>query len=434
MEPRSHRLPGEVLSRLAAGGGGAAAMRHLVAAERSKHRLLVLGVARLAGAKEVEHAYDVLAGIEKKRPDAVDAVLGHPAVGGWAAHTVQALTRGDGAPPDDPASGPYGGAAQLGAVAAAAAVRAGVACRTEAPAPRGRVTLPSLGQLVLPGAADLVELRVHADGVVEAGGRRVLAGEREQPGWEPLARIRTGDEGLSLLVDDLDPHRWTSETVVDGRLPAAELRAWQACLDASWRMLLRHHWTIAQELGAIITVLTPIRPPAQGMNSASAAGRFGAIAMSTPPDGRWLASTFAHEVQHAKLGAVLDVMDLLEPDDGRRYYAPWRPDPRPLSGLIQGAYAYLGVAGFWRRQRAHETDLRPHIEFGRWRESAHEVTGTLLDSGRLNAAGKQFVTAMRTTLSAWLTEPVPAEALAAARAEAGGHREAWIARNGRITA
>ncbi|WP_063780672.1 HEXXH motif domain-containing protein [Nonomuraea sp. SBT364] len=425
MEPRPHRLPGDVLSLLAAGGGGAEAVRHLVAAQRSKHRLLVLGVARLAsggghpGAKAVDHAYDVLADVEKKRPEAVDAVLRHPAVGAWAARTVHTLT-GDGAAAHD--------AAQLGGVAAAAAVRAGVPCRVEAPAPAGRVTLPSLGQLVLPEAADLVELRVHADGEVTAGGRRVAAGEREQPGWEPLARIRTGDGALGLLVDDLDPHRWTSETVIDGRLSAAELRAWQACLDAAWRTLTRHHWTIAAELGSIISVLTPIRPPDQGMNSASAAGRFGAIAMSTPPDGRWLASTFAHEVQHAKLGAVLDVTDLLAPDDGR-YYAPWRPDPRPLSGLIQGAYAYLGVSGFWRRQRAHETDLRPHIEFGRWRESAYEVTGTLLDSGRLNAPGERFVTAMRRTLSAWLTEPVPAAALDAARRESDEHRAAWQARN-----
>ncbi|MFG1943026.1 HEXXH motif domain-containing protein [Nonomuraea sp. NPDC048826] len=429
MEPRPHQLPGDVLSRLAAGGGGAEAMRHLVAAERSKHRLLVVGVARLAGgdgqagARAVDHAYEMLASLEKTRPEAVDAVLRHPAVGAWAARTMKVLTEGAAAPHD---------ATQLGAVAATAAVRAGVACRTEAPAPQGRVTLPSLGQIVLPAPADLVELRVHADGVIESGGLRVRVDEPEQPGWEPLRRIRTFDGALDLLLDDLDPYRWTPETVIAGPLSAGGLHTWQACLDEAWQMLRRHHWTIAAEFTSIITVLTPIQAPPQGMNSASAADRFGTIAMSTPSDGRWLASTFAHEVQHAKLGAVLDVLDLLEPDDGR-YYAPWRPDPRPLSGLIQGAYAYLGVSGFWRRQRVHESDLRPHIEFGRWRESAFEVTGTLLDSGRLTPAGEEFVTAMRRTLSAWLTEPVPAAAADVARLEADGHREEWSARNGLVT-
>src|SRR5581483_603165 len=60
------------------------------------------------------------------------------------------------------------------------------------------------------------------------------------------------------------------------------------------------------------------------------------------------AVTLAHELQHLKLGALLDIVTLALPDDGRRYYAPWRDDPRPLGGLLQGAYAYFGVSGFWR--------------------------------------------------------------------------------------
>ncbi|MFI7447668.1 HEXXH motif domain-containing protein [Nonomuraea sp. NPDC049714] len=429
MDPRPHRLPDDVLARLAAGGGGAEAARHLVAAERSKYRLLVLGVARLASddglphAKAVDHAYDVLAGIEKARPEVVRDVLGHPAVGGWAGHTLQALGGGE-ADPQAPA--------QLGAIAAAAAVRAGVACWTEAPVTGGTVMLPSLGRIVLADRAtgpELVDLRVHADGTVEAGGRRIRVPDGEQPGWQPLRRVRSGDGAFAPLVDDLDPYRWTSETAIEGRLPETELRDWQAGLEPAWRMLTDRHWTIARETGAIISVLTPIQGPPQGMNSASASGRFGAIAMSTPPDGRWLASTFAHEVQHAKLGAVLDVVELLEPDESR-HYAPWRDDPRPLSGLIQGAYAYLGVSGFWRRQRAFETDLRPHIEFARWRECAFGVTGTLLDSGRLTPPGRRFVTAMRRTLSAWLAEPVPRAARDAAGQEEAAHRAAWVTRNG----
>jgi HEXXH motif-containing protein len=29
----------------------------------------------------------------------------------------------------------------------------------------------------------------------------------------------------------------------------------------------------------------------------------------------------------------------------QRYYAPWRPDPRLTSGLLQGTYAYLRGVG-----------------------------------------------------------------------------------------
>ncbi|MFI6294803.1 HEXXH motif domain-containing protein [Nonomuraea sp. NPDC050790] len=427
MRLRPHRLPDDVMARLAAGGGGAEAARHLAVAERSKHRLLVLGVVQMAvnaghvHSTATDRAFDLLAEIEKKRPEAVRDTLDYPAVGAWAGHTVVALPSGESCSP-----------AQLGAVAAVAAIKAGLPCTTKVPVLDGVITLPSLGQLVLPTgsvAGDLIDLRVRGDGVVEAAGVRVRVGTEEHPGWRPLRRLATADASLTLMVDDLDPFRWTSETVIEGRLSVTELGQWRSCLDAAWRMLREHHWSIADEILAIVPVLTPIQRPRQGMNSASAADRFGAIALSTPLDGRWLASTFAHEIQHVKLGATMDVVRLVEPDDSR-YYAPWRPDPRPLSGLLQGAYAYLGVAGFWRRQRAHETDLRPHIEFAHWRESTFAVTSTLLDSGRLSPEGERFVCGMRRTLSAWQDEPAPPAALDAARQEAQAHLEEWLARNG----
>ena len=41
-----------------------------------------------------------------------------------------------------------------------------------------------------------------------------------------------------------------------------------------------------------------------------------------------LALLLMHEFQHVKLGAVLDLYDLFDPDDKRLYHAPWRKDPR----------------------------------------------------------------------------------------------------------
>ncbi len=59
-----------------------------------------------------------------------------------------------------------------------------------------------------------------------------------------------------------------------------------------------------------------------GHLSSSRPETFGALAMSEPPDPETCASTLTHELQHLKLCAVLDVVSLTEPDDGRRYYAP----------------------------------------------------------------------------------------------------------------
>lgn len=474
MQPRPFRLSDEVLDQLAAGGGGKQAAKPLISAEQSRRRMTMVVMLELAAklrhphSKAAEHAYGILADAQRKQPGAMVSAFDRPAVGAWLQATARELIAADARheetprqAPDEPdaaapaatpeaasaklaiappegvrpwTSGPYSpGPAQLGAIAAVAALKAGLSCRVEVPAPDGVITLPSLGQIVLPPASagghdgDLVELRVHPDGLVECEGVRLRPNGSELPHWRRIHELRTR-AGLVLLLDDLDPFRWPAETVIDGRLGEDEFRKWEADLSSAWDMLLANHWTIADETRLMVSVLTPIKGPEGGLDSASAADRFGTIAMSTPLDGCWLASTFAHEVQHAKLGAVLDVVHLLHPDSGR-YYAPWRPDPRPLSGLLQGAYAYLGVSGFWRRQRQADQDVRAHAEFARWRRSAYDVTSTLLDSGRLTATGRRFVTRMRRTLEPWLDEPVPAEALAMAQREAEAHRAAWLARN-----
>ncbi|MFG1704817.1 HEXXH motif domain-containing protein [Nonomuraea sp. M3C6] len=406
MRLNSYAIPQDLLDRLARGGGGAEAAEYLAAAQYSKNLLLVRGVAEEG---QVEEAYDQLAEIAGQAPEVVRDLIGYPAVGAWAKRTLRELVAGQAEPL---------AAAQLGAVAAAAACRAGLRRRIRVPASGGVITLPSLGQLILPADEDrLVELETDWKGLAGA------------TGWTSLHRLTSADGAIELVVDDLDPYRWPGPTVIEGRLPPDDLRRWRSHVVAAWELLSERHWTIAAELRAIARVLTPIRAAQSGRDSATSRGTFGTVALSTPPDHTWLASTFAHELQHAKLNAVLDLVDLTLPDE-RRYYAPWRGDPRPLPGLLHGAYAHLGLAGFWRRQREFEQDLRPHIEFARWRAAALEVTGTLLDSGRLTPAGVRFTGRLRRTLSSWMGEPVPPAAADAAAREADEHRASWLARNG----
>jgi hypothetical protein len=170
--------------------------------------------------------------------------------------------------------------------------------------------------------------------------------------------------------------------------------------------------------------------------SGSSREAFGCVALSTPPDATTLALTFAHEVQHAKLSALLDVIPLLRPSGGRRYYAPWRNDPRPLGGLFQGAYAYVGVSGFWRRQRRHEQGeaaFAASAEFYRWREAAEGATRVIAESGFLTPPGERFVARMAATLETWRVEEVSGEAMEKAHRDAAAHRDMWEARNGTVT-
>jgi HEXXH motif-containing protein len=255
---------------------------------------------------------------------------------------------------------------------------------------------------------------------------RVAAAEGA-PGWEGLRRVRAGS--FSVLIDDLDPFRMPAASDLAPRLTDAEITEWGAMLGDAWPLL---EPAAAAEVAAAVRVIVPYQAPPAGHVSSTSPETFGTVAMSWQPDPYTCAATMVHEVQHLKLSALLDLVALLLPDDGKRYYAPWRTDPRPLSGLLQGAYAFMGVSGFWWRQR-QGTDgtirQRAEAEFARWRTGAAQVAATLRSSGRLTAAGRDFVGEMTQVLDSWQREPVPDEALAAARREAGLHLTRWQTEN-----
>jgi uncharacterized protein len=420
---RRHWIPGKVFSALASGSGGADAIDHLRAAQYSKRLLLLRGIRDVAKeegperARRARQAFALLGEVQQRSPDAVDAVITHPSVGAWAEQTLRG-------------SGDTG---ELTGLAAAAVVRAGFARPVEVPVRDGAVVLPSLGRALLPPGAATATVRAGSGAEVDASGARVRIPadpHRDAPGWQGLRRLDAEYHGraLRLLMDDVDPYSLPGADVSAARADAQELESWRSMLRRAWRLLVRWHWTTAEELVAATKVLTPMAPPERGLRSATSSETFGAVGVSMPPDEHSLAVSLAHELQHAKLGALMDLVALTLPDDGSRYYAPWREDPRPIGGLIHGVYAHLGVAGFWRRQRLRERGelaLRAHTEFARWRDASALAAHTLSASGRLTPEGELFVTEMTATLSKWRREPVPVAALDRARSSAEEHRARW---------
>ncbi|GLW10183.1 hypothetical protein Misp01_53120 [Microtetraspora sp. NBRC 13810] len=435
---RSPRIPDDVFAALARGAGGAGAARVLGAVEDGKRLLLLRGVVERAeavrhpAAGQAAGAYDRLAAMQRESPAAVDRVLRHPAVRAWARRTVIDLAK------DARLARP----GHLAALAAAAAVHAGARHSIEVTAYGPTLMLPSLGEVEL-GAEGLGNTTVVVSSgprgavVTSDRGQVVVPGDpyRDAERWRGLRTlaVRAGEAALTLVVDDVDPYRMTDMSSVADRLSAREFHTWWTYLDAAWRILTRCHWTTATEIRAVLNVLTPLKPPPRGQTSATDPHLFGAAALSRPSDGLAFALTLAHEVQHAKLVALLAAVPLTEPDDGRRYYAPWRDDPRPLGGLLHGAYAHAGVSGFWRRQRWREQGAaaeRAHAEFARWRAAALATVRMMEATGGLTPSGVRFVRTLGGTLHAWNREWVPERAALLARRAAERHLADWQARNG----
>jgi len=421
MNDQQHRMSRDRFIALARGSADLAAIDGLVAAQSSKHMILVSAIAAMAreegglGDGIALEGSRLLAQVQDRARTAAEEVISHPSVGMWALQTL----RGGGAAPGARPSG-------LAGVAAAAAIKAGTDSEIEVPVINGSVTLPSLGVATAEGDTAIVRT---AAAQIRSGGL-VVEARPGQPGWRELRRVRMGDH--SVLIDDLDPFRLSApECDRTSRLEASQLADFSAMLGSAWSVLSA---ASAAEISAIVRVIVPFLAPRTGYVSTSSALAFGTVGMSRQPDPYTCAETLVHETQHLKLSALLDLVVLTQPDDGRRYYAPWRVDPRPASGLLQGAYAFFGVSGFWREQRAlaPESQVRQRAEgeFARWRDGAARVAETLLSCGQLTAAGTVFVAEMADVLNAWCREPVDPEALAAARLEAERHRARWRSDHG----
>jgi uncharacterized protein len=383
-----------------------------------------------------EEAWNTLTALDSAAPEAVDTVLAHPYVRPWALSSLGARPRtgqagearqaGQTAPAEaaEAAEGDTESAAGtrgIAEIAAAAAVRAGWPAAVVVPVRDGLLRLPSLGTLTVGTGAERAVVRADADGfTVRAGGRTYTVARNgpEDPAWRGTRRVEL--DGWSVALEDTDPWRACHGHPAHPRLTEGEAEAWRADLTRAWAWIRRELPRYAPGIAAGLRVITPLLPSPEGADISSAArDAFGAVAIARPAAPETLALLLVHEFQHVKLGAVLDLVDLYDPACDALFYAPWRPDPRPLEGLLQGTYAHLAVVDFWLVRWRGGGGRRAETRFSRWRDQTAEALDTLAGSGALTEAGERFVAGLRRALAA---DEVSADARHAAHRVAEEHR------------
>ncbi|MFI5906998.1 aKG-HExxH-type peptide beta-hydroxylase [Dactylosporangium sp. NPDC051541] len=373
----------------------------LRAGQITKHVLLVREAADAARTRAPE-AVAVLAAADAKDPAATRALLGHPQIGAWAIHCLTGAVT-----PED--------LDHLHGIAAAAAARARLDATWPAHLPRARLPIPALGTALV-DPATTVTVR---SGRVRAGAVHVPADpSADAPGWLGLRSFQAGE--LRVYLDDLDPYRDVYDLPLTGRLSPEDAGHWQTDTAAAGALLAAHHpWHIR----SMSRCLTSVVPLSSAGRSATSRDAFGAAALARPPDPRRLAAGLVHEQQHGKLNALLLFHDMLRPDPpARRYYAPWRTDPRPAGALLHGCYAHLAIADFWRTEFIRTADDLSAVEFTRWRVAVAETLETLDAADSLGPAGQRLVDGMRARLDSWLPDHVPADAGHRARQTLAAHR------------
>ncbi|MEU0243987.1 HEXXH motif domain-containing protein [Streptomyces sp. NPDC006235] len=453
------RMPDRLFAELAAGGGSATAVAFLERAERARRLLLLRTLLGHLDAlptplTPVAEAWRVLKEAAEESPEPVERLLLAPATGGWLSHMLRRV--------HGTATGPpmWAEAGHLCALALSASLQAGTAAALDVPLTSGRLPLPGLGMARLPGAREGLavgrattaggELTVTGPGRTTGSVRMTCRpvtqrADAEGDTWLPLRTLtHTGPDGtapVTVVLEDLDPYRDLDDHLPPARLDEEEAQEWQRLFGEAARILARPGIPGPGRVDpAMIRAIVPFGrtavsppPPPFVQVSASSGDSFGGMLIVRPASALALAETLVHELQHSKLAALLHLFPLLEDDRDERYYAPWRTDPRHLTGLLHGAYAFTGVAGFWRDRLAGaqggEAVERAAYFFALRRLQSRLAVRTLLTSGRLTVQGRALVSGLARTLDGWLREPVPHAALTRARTAAALHRTEWRLRN-----
>ncbi len=427
-----HRLPWSFFIQLCTGPASAAAIENLRSAQLSRRKLQVRALTELLDTRpdSPAHAWSVLVAADRRDPGLVNELLLHPSAGVWLTRTLRKLS---GAATD---STPLRTDLDyLASIAGAAATRCGIPCTLEVPVVHGVITLPTVGQITLPSAfpAGRAVLEVSPDGTaavrtLTSSASVAFSAPEPSPGFVPVTRHTATSHRLrlSIEVDDRGPYRTFAAPIGPRPLDPLEYAEWAKLLDEAWDILTTHYRGFAEELSAGMSTLVPLESE-NSITGASSSIAFGAIAMTAKYSAVDLAEALVHELQHSKLNALFDLVELHEPDCDELFYAPWRDDPRPIGGLLHGALAFVTAVEFWRVQAEHEQDdeLYAQFNYAYRRRQVRQTAETLLASPALTGFGRRFVASIAERLSAVEDSAVTDEVREVVAKVADEHQAAW---------
>ncbi|MFF8608490.1 aKG-HExxH-type peptide beta-hydroxylase [Streptomyces sp. NPDC015346] len=401
-------------TELARTGPATAGMAALRAGLRSRRLLLLkallVRVKRCgesvdsAVARRFEAAWSLLEQAERAHPRVVREVLDYPTTGAWLAAALAA--------PEGPALDRR--LDRLESIAVTAALRAGCPLDLTVTAPGGSFSLTGVGRLLVDGERIRVRARSRLVRIGPEGSRTGqavlhLADPRSGTltglgtGWTVLRTL----PGATAVLDDLDPYRVPPDGVgapprAAGERDHTDADAWDGRWRAAQQLLRQVDPARATEVAGLVRAVVPLAPggPRSAHMSATLRAAPGAVLASLPSSARAMAETLVHETHHSKLAALHELVPLHRPGRPARHQVGWRSDPRPIAGVLQGAYAHLALTDLWRRAAAAGgLSAAWRTSAGQQFERFHDQVGgaleILLESDELTIAGREFTRQMK---------------------------------------
>ena len=262
-------------------------MQLLVDGQRTLRRTFLTAVYQAASSHgavsdttrtDLRAAWGVLAAAEAERPAAFASVLDHPFVRAWAVRCLGRLQELTPEPAEPQPGALRADLGYLGALAASAAIRAGVAAEVSVPVLDGAVPLPTLGRLVLgPGQTgltavrlvmddDVVRFQAGADGwklatgdLIRGDADPLLAGDDHRTAEWQVTRILRAP-GVSVALEDGDPYRDCYGPAATSRLSSAQFGEWQEAFTDAWAKIRTAFPAYAPAIAAGLRCWCPGRP------------------------------------------------------------------------------------------------------------------------------------------------------------------------------
>ena len=150
---------------------------------------------------------------------------------------------------------------------------------------------------------------------------------------------------------------------------------------------------VADWLASYTKVLVLLDDTGQAARSASASDLPGLVFADAPAEIALL-ELLVHESAHHLLYLEETAAPLVDPDDGRRFTSPLRPDARPLRGILLAYHALAYICAFYAALASDDASAAAfdHADVARLGDKAHDAAAVLDDNrAALTDAGVRFV-------------------------------------------
>lgn len=152
---------------------------------------------------------------------------------------------------------------------------------------------------------------------------------------------------------------------------------WLSSLEEAWFWINSCSTLLASEIFMGVQSLVPVHSHAIDVHRSQTFREIpGLLVLSWMSDTSVIVEALVHEYHHHKLNALLNLDPIIvEGSPEAIYYSPWRDDPRPLSGILQGIYVFQAVLEFWHK--ILKTDI-PVLQEKRLQQKVYSAKKQLL--------------------------------------------------------